>query len=169
MSDKPNTPLMAYAAHAGIAYQVAARELRKVGITYTAPFDWAVADAQREAARHLRCAKGADVAGDIAEVVLSGALPGALAQNATFAEAQRHKEIYKARAAQIDYEIQIGQLVEMAVIEREAFTLARAVRDAILNIPDRLIPLLAVVEGREAMHALLLKELQQALEGLADD
>ncbi len=167
MSDKPNTPLMAYAAHAGIAYQVAARELRKVGITYTAPFDWAAADAQREAARHLRCAKGAD--GDVADGVISGALPGALAQNATFAEAQRHKEIYKARAAQIDYEIQIGQLVEMAVIEREAFTLARAVRDAILNIPDRLIPLLAVVEGREAMHALLLKELQQALEGLADD
>ncbi len=158
------TPLMAYAAHAGVAYQVAARELKRVGITYTAPFDWAVADAQREAARHLRCVKKSDVAA----AVLTTALP-VLSDNATFAEAQRHKELYKARAAQIDYETQIGKLVEMAVIEREAFTLARAVRDAILNIPDRLIPLLAAMEGREAMHALLLKELQQALEGLADD
>ena len=51
MGKRPGN-LKQYAAHAGISRQAAAEQLKRVGIDYLQPFDFAEADKRRAAARH---------------------------------------------------------------------------------------------------------------------
>lgn len=61
----------------------------------------------------------------------------------TLDEARRVKENYLALLHQLDYERKSGELVELAVAETILFDQARASRDAWLNWPTRIGPLVA--------------------------
>lgn len=65
-------------------------------------------------------------------------------------EARRVKENYLALLHQLDYERKSGELVELAVAETILFDQARASRDAWLNWPTRVGPLVAADLGLEA-------------------
>lgn len=65
-------------------------------------------------------------------------------------EARRVKENYLALLHQLDYERKSGELVELAVAETILFDQARASRDAWLNWPTRIGPLVAADLGLEA-------------------
>lgn len=56
----------------------------------------------------------------------------------------------------------------VAEVKTEAFALARAVRDALMGIPDRLAPMLAATQDARQVHHLLSEELRVALRSLAD-
>jgi hypothetical protein len=60
------------------------------------------------------------------------------------------------------------QLVEVARVQREAFTAARAVRDALGNIPDRVSNQLAAESDPVVIHQTLTEEIRKALETLTD-
>ena len=60
-----------------------------------------------------------------------------------YAEALRRKENYLALLRQLEYENKSGSLVELEVAEKILFEQARASRDAWLNWPTRVGPLLA--------------------------
>ncbi|MDY7558972.1 MULTISPECIES: hypothetical protein [unclassified Pseudomonas] len=68
----------------------------------------------------------------------------------TLDEARRVKENYLALLHQLDYERKSGELVELAVAETILFDQARASRDAWLNWPTRIGPLVAADLGLEA-------------------
>ena len=55
----------------------------------------------------------------------------------SFNESRAKSEHFRAELARLDLETKEQQLVEVARVQREAFTAARAVRDALGNIPDR--------------------------------
>lgn len=59
------------------------------------------------------------------------------------------------------------ELIEVAVVRQRTFEIGRNVRDALLNVPDRLSGPLAAETDQSKVHALLVKELHQALEALA--
>ncbi|QDD65548.1 hypothetical protein EJD96_15975 [Herbaspirillum seropedicae] len=65
-------------------------------------------------------------------------------------EARRIKENYLALLNQLDYEEKSGKLVDLAVAESVLFDQARAARDAWMNWPSRVGPLLAADFGLEA-------------------
>lgn len=67
-----------------------------------------------------------------------------------YAEALRRKENYLALLRQLEYEQKSGVLVELEVAEKILFEQARAQRDAWLNWPTRVGPLLAAELGLEA-------------------
>ena len=61
-----------------------------------------------------------------------------------------------------------GELVPAGEVKREAFALARGVRDALLGIADRLAPQLAATQDARVCHHLLSEEIRVALRGLTD-
>lgn len=60
------------------------------------------------------------------------------------------KENYLALLRELEYEEKSGQKVDLEVAERELFEAARAARDAWLNWPARVGPLIAADLGLEA-------------------
>jgi phage terminase Nu1 subunit (DNA packaging protein) len=61
-----------------------------------------------------------------------------------------------------------GRLVPAETARREAFDCARAVRDAVLNVPDRVAAELAAETDPDRVHARLDDELRKALEAAAE-
>ncbi|QPC43997.1 hypothetical protein HW532_15645 [Kaustia mangrovi] len=86
----------------------------------------------------------------------------------TLTQAQRIEKIWAARKRKLDYEREAGKLVSVDEVQRQAFETARATRDAILSIPDRISSLLAAEVDPARVNVLLADELRKALEGLAD-
>lgn len=93
--------------------------------------------------------------------------PGGAA--ATFAQSRAIKEAYLARLAKLEFEEKSGVLVKADAVKNEAFKVARLVRDAMLNIPDRVSSELAADTEPFVVHRKLTLEIRKALEGLGGD
>lgn len=87
-------------------------------------------------------------------------------QPLTYAEARAQHERFKARLAQLELEEREGKLVDAAEVRKEAFRTARVVRDAMMNLPDRIAAELAAESNQFKVHQKLTKEIRRALEGL---
>jgi len=88
---------------------------------------------------------------------------------ATFAQSRAIKEAYLARLAKLEFEEKSGVLVKADAVKNEAFKVARLVRDAMLNIPDRVSSELAADTEAFVVHRKLTLEIRKALEGLGGD
>lgn len=75
---------------------------------------------------------------------------------------------FDAKLAQLEYQQKSGELVRRDEITREAFALARAVRDSMMRVPDRLAPILAATTDARKVHQVLSDEIRVALRSLAD-
>jgi hypothetical protein len=62
---------------------------------------------------------------------------------------------------------QAGELVRVDEVRAEASRLALLVRDSLLNLPDRLAPVVAAESDPAAVHRLLDSELRRVLTSLA--
>ncbi|MGH8568487.1 MAG: hypothetical protein ACREXU_10835, partial [Gammaproteobacteria bacterium] len=62
----------------------------------------------------------------------------------TYHRAKTAREAIEARRAQVELDRLLGNLVNANDVQREYFAIARAVRDALLQLPDLLDPTLAV-------------------------
>ena len=87
-------------------------------------------------------------------------------QPPTYAEARAQHERFKARLAQLELEQREGKLVEADAVKREAFRVARLVRDSLLNLPDRVAGELAAETNQFKVHQRLVSEIRRALEDL---
>ncbi len=87
---------------------------------------------------------------------------------ATFSKAKAFKEGYKAKLAELEYKEKIKEYVKAVDVESASFTMARKIRDQLLNIPDRVQAEFAALTGRksEEVRAILLREIQTAIEGV---
>jgi phage terminase Nu1 subunit (DNA packaging protein) len=86
----------------------------------------------------------------------------------TFNESRAKSEHFRAELARLDLEVKEDQLVEVSRVQREAFTSARSVRDALGNIPDRVSNQLAAESDPVVIHQTLTEEIRKALETLVD-
>jgi hypothetical protein len=86
----------------------------------------------------------------------------------SFNDSRAKSEHFRAELARLDLEVKEEQLVEVARVEREAFTSARSVRDALGNIPDRVSNQLAAESDPVVIHQTLTEEIRRALETLVD-
>lgn len=84
----------------------------------------------------------------------------------SLAENRGIREFYAARIAKLDYEQRLGKLVPKDELKLKLAKLHLAVRDNLRTIPDRVAPVLAAETDQTKIHAILLKEIGLALEGL---
>jgi len=85
-----------------------------------------------------------------------------------FNDSRAKSEHFRSELARLDLEIKEQELVEASRVELEAFSAARAVRDSLGNIPDRVSNQLAAETDSVVIHQLLTKEIRRALETLTD-
>ena len=93
----------------------------------------------------------------------------------SMAQARAVREMYAARLTQLEYEERSGLLCKVEDVKLTAFKSARLTRDAMLNIPARVVnEITALIGGLEAAksHEILLilqKEIHSALSMEADN
>ena len=92
--------------------------------------------------------------------------PAEPGETMTYAEARAQHERFKARLAELELETRESKLVNADDVKRESFKAARQVRDAMLNIPDRVAGELAAESNQFKVHQRLVKEIRRALEEL---
>lgn len=83
-------------------------------------------------------------------------------------ESRARREHYQAEQAKLAALQGRGELVPVAEVRKEAFSLARGVRDGLMGIPDRVAPMLAATQDAAQVHRLLSEEIRVALRVLAD-
>jgi len=76
------------------------------------------------------------------------------------------KDLYAAKTAKLEYDKAINSVLDKAQVEKDAFRIARIVRDTLMRLPDRLAGVLASETDQNKIHAMLTTELRQALETL---
>lgn len=82
-------------------------------------------------------------------------------------QARTLSQQYKAALLKIELDRATGKLLDADDVRKAAFDKGRQVRDAILNIPDRISAILAAECSQSRVTAILDKELKQALEELS--
>lgn len=82
----------------------------------------------------------------------------------SLADAQMRVQYQREVQLYLDNEKERGRLVDAAEARREAYRCARSVRDALLNIPDRIAGELAAESDVTRVHVRLDAEIRQALE-----
>jgi hypothetical protein len=151
-----------YAKHRGVSKVQVGKYIRegkitakKVGRSYSIDPD--VAD------RELDAAQAPDRGG-------KGGGPhdptGAGGSALSFAHARAVRETYAARILRLEFEQKSGRLVDKNDLKLKLTKLHMAIRDSLRTIPDRVAPVLAAETEQAKIHAILLKEIGQALEGL---
>lgn len=157
--------LTEYAAHAGISKQAASVQLKRVGINYFEPFDFAEADRRRAAARHAdRTPFAAPIYGD--PNADEDEVDAETRKDPTFIQSQARRELYKANLMELEYRREVGDLIEVETVEKEWFRIGRLVRDTLRTIAPRLAAQLAAESDPFRCEQLIEQEVDRALEVL---
>lgn len=86
----------------------------------------------------------------------------------TYNKARAIKEAYLARLTKLDLDQRSGLLVSAEGVKKEAFKIARQVRDGMLNLPDRISAELAAEMDQFVIHRRLTEEIRRLLETAMD-
>jgi hypothetical protein len=87
----------------------------------------------------------------------------AVTGNTTVSPARVLLEHYRARLAKLEYEERVGKLVPKDEVVAATFTSFRQMRDALLNLPDRLAATIAAEKDVESIRTLLVNEILAAM------
>jgi hypothetical protein len=79
------------------------------------------------------------------------------------------REKFAAAQAELEYLEAIGSLIDAAEARKVSARRYRALRDQVLNVPDRIAAILAAEKEPARIHALLTAELKRVLHELSDD
>lgn len=88
-------------------------------------------------------------------------------KNATYMQAKTAREVYEAKSAQVDYEERTGKLIRTDAVRSALASVLSSTRDALMQIPARLSPVLAAETDAARVHDALQAELHQCLAQLA--
>lgn len=86
----------------------------------------------------------------------------------SYAQSRAIKEAYLARLAKLEYEEKSGAVVRADNVKVAWFNILRVLRDRILNLPDRLAPLLAAETDPKKIREFLDSELRKIMTDAAD-
>lgn len=86
-----------------------------------------------------------------------------------FIRAKLQNEIEKGKLLKLETAEKEKSLISVEDVRRVVYERSRAVRNAILNVPDRVASLLASITDPVELHQILMKELRTALEELSRD
>lgn len=84
-------------------------------------------------------------------------------KNATYMQAKTAREVYEAKNAQLEYEERIGKLLKADEVKSHLASKISSMREAFLQIPSRLVPILAAESDPAKIHTLLEDEIIRAM------
>jgi hypothetical protein len=87
----------------------------------------------------------------------------------TLLESKTVEAAFRAKLAQIEYEEKIGKLVPVESVKKEAFRLARIVRDSMFGIADRIAAEIAGISDPFLIHKKLSDEIRTAIAEIKAD
>jgi len=90
-------------------------------------------------------------------------------ENLTQATAKTEKEYWLGRKAELDFKNLNKELISVDEVNKQAFEMARAVRDIVLAIPARISPILAADNDQFSIQSKLTQEFNAALEVLSNE
>lgn len=86
----------------------------------------------------------------------------------SYAQSRAVKEAYHARLAKLSYEEKSGSLIKIDAVKVSWFNILRVLRDRVLNLPDRLAPVMAAETDPKKIRDLLEEDLRLILNDAAD-
>ena len=86
----------------------------------------------------------------------------------TMRKAQEVQALYRARLTQLEYEQRSGRLVQASEVRVRQFSVARSVRDSILQVPDRIAAQVAALEDELQIRQVIEEELKIALKEVVE-
>jgi len=101
-------------------------------------------------------------------VPAAAAPPQAAKGGPPLAISKQVKAAYEAKLTELEYKERSGEMVPTNQVKAEAFALARALRDGLMRVADRMAPTLAATADARQVHHLLTEEIRVALRGLGD-
>jgi phage terminase Nu1 subunit (DNA packaging protein) len=122
---------------------------------------------RREPARALRRGR-APKHGDISALGAVGG-QGSEALSTMLLKSRIKTEVERGKLAELDRKRREGELVERSDVEEAAFSNARRVRDALMNIPARVASLYAAETDPQKIHQNLEDEIRTVLIDLIDE
>ena len=165
----------AYARHRGVSPEAVSKAVRTGRITVDADgkIDPEKADQQwlenTDPAKTLNSSSGNSkhrsspkIAGADTEAAATSPASGL----PPFAQSRAVKAAYEARLRKLEYEVKIGKLVSADEVRVDTFNIARITRDRLMNIPDRISPILAAMSDSLEIHKLISAEIRLACEEL---
>jgi phage terminase Nu1 subunit (DNA packaging protein) len=123
--------------------------------------------ARREPVKTLRRGR-APKNGDISALGAVGG-PGSEALSTMLLKSRIKTEVERGKLAELDRKQREGELVERSDVEEAAFSNARRVRDALMNIPARVASLYAAETDPQKIHQNLEDEIRTILIDLIDE
>ena len=99
----------------------------------------------------------------------STAQPADDAVNASYLASRARRQEIEAKTAELEYAKALGQLVSSEELKRVNGRRYRALRDMLLNIPDRISTVVAAERDPARVHAAMTVELKRVLNELSDD
>ena len=87
---------------------------------------------------------------------------------AGYTKSRAVREFFLARLAEIEYKEKNGSLISKDEVKIATFNEHRAMRDAMLNLPDRLAAMLAAETDEAKVYKILLDEIRKGLNDYAD-
>lgn len=84
-------------------------------------------------------------------------------KNATYMQAKTAREVYEAKNAQLEYEERTGKLLRADEVKSHLASKIASMREAFLQIPSRLVPILAAETDAAKIHTLLEAEIVRAM------
>ena len=87
----------------------------------------------------------------------------------SYHQSRATREAFQAKLAKIEYDEKVGSIIEKEKVKKDAFELARRVRDSILLIPSRIASAIAAETSPHKAENFLIKELTKALEDLTGE
>lgn len=87
----------------------------------------------------------------------------------TYEDARRRRELAEAQIAELKLLEQMGSLVRLTEVRSAMAAKVAAMREALMQIPSRLVPVLAAESDPAKIHASLESELVQALAFVSGD
>jgi hypothetical protein len=91
-----------------------------------------------------------------------------MASGPDYSKARAAKEIYEARLKKLDFEERLGNLVSRSEVELEAFNRFRVLRDACLNIPNRVSAQIAAETEPAIVFQILEDEVRRVFENFSE-
>ena len=88
--------------------------------------------------------------------------------NITYAKAHAMKEEYQAKMAELDYKERVGELIKLKDVKDTTFIALRELRNALLNIPKRVGPILAHETNPHVCSKIIDDEIKIAFENFTN-
>lgn len=164
--------IAAYARHRGVSHVAVLKAIKSGRIEKEADgtIDAAKADAawSRNTNKAQQRQRQTDTTVAAATVAENHVGPPIVNSGPSYAQSRAVKEAYHARLAKLSYEEKTGSLIKIDAVKVSWFNILRVLRDRVLNLPDRLAPVLAAEIDPKKVRDLLEEDLRLILNDAAD-